>query len=119
MGWKAVRSQHCPGSSWKQVANSTQDAGSEVLQPREEGWLGPTKDLALTGQRSHGSRYRHLKRCHLNKGHRASVSDTSSQLSKETVKHLAGDVWNVQFLHRIAGKKKRECCAPPPKSFPR
>lgn len=42
----------------KQAANSTQDAGSELLQPREEGWLGPTEDLALTGQRGHGTRYR-------------------------------------------------------------
>lgn len=57
MGCKAVRSQHCPVSSWNQAANSTQDAGSELLQPRE-GWLGPIEDLALTGQRGHGTRYR-------------------------------------------------------------
>lgn len=58
MGCKAVGSQHGPASSWNQAANSTQDAGSELLQPSEEGWLGPTEDLALTGQRGHGTRYR-------------------------------------------------------------
>lgn len=52
----------------------------------------------------------------MNKGHRASVSDTSSQNSKETVKDLVEDVWNVQFLHRIAGKKK-ENAAPLPRSL--
>lgn len=31
-----------------------------------------------------------------------------------SVKHLVGDVWNVQFLHRIAGKKK-ENAAPLPR----
>lgn len=41
--WCGVEGCEVSALSWKQAANSTQDAGSEVLQPREEVGLGPLR----------------------------------------------------------------------------